>query len=294
MGSLGMRISQDGVDVKTGLDKEMVLTSKYSIFKGSIQGSGTASVELDGTPTVITIPHGLGYIPMAQAMFSDPDGFYWNTTNYILMPVADFDGTTEFLARVTADATNVYLTFIVAETNYGIMGYNEVGSNTVDLGDANDARANMYNTFTARTGDICTGISFYGRKVAADENIAVSLYTVSGGVPVTKVGTGGSIDVNSNTPQWWTVSGLNDALTDGVEYCVAYGGWNGGVGSEETRVYYDIGSAGDAVYNNATSLPSTWTHDGDDDHLFSIYATLDRAPIDINYSYTIFIDKSNP
>lgn len=115
MSSLGMRISQEGVDVKTGTNAQMVLTSLYSILKGSIQGTGSTSVERDGTPTVITVAHGLGYIPMVQAMFSDPDGVYWNTTNYLLAPVYSFDGATEFLVRVTADTTNIYITFIVAD-----------------------------------------------------------------------------------------------------------------------------------------------------------------------------------
>lgn len=291
MGSLGMRISQDGVDVKTGTNDQMVLTSKYSIFKGSIQGSGTTSVELDGTPSVITIPHGLGYIPMVQAMFSDPDGFYWNTTNYILMPVASFDGTTEFLARVTADTTNVYITFIVSGGS-SVVGYNSVGSLNIDLGSANEAFCNTGNSFIARTGDVCTGLSFYAKKEAANETVAVSLYTMSGGVPVTKVGTGGSVNVNSTTPQWWTVSGLNDALTDGVEYGVAFGGWGGGAGVENTQLYYDSG--GGVSSNSATSLPSTWNEVGSQNFQFSLYATIDRAPIDINYSYTIFIDKANP
>ena len=291
MGSLGMRISQDGVDVKTGLDKEMVLTSKYSIFKGSIQGSGTVSVELDGTPTVVTIPHGLGYIPMAQAMFSDQDGFYWNTTNSILMPVASTDGTTEFLARVTADATNVYLTFIVSSGS-SVIGYNTIGSLNIDLGSANEAFCNTGNSFIARTGDVCTALSFYAKKEAANETVSVSLYTMSGGVPVTKVGTGGSVNVNSTTPQWWTVSGLNDALTAGVEYGVAFGGWGGGVGVENTQLYYVSG--GGVSSNSATSLPATWNEVGSQDFQFSLYATIDRAPVDIDYSYTIFIDRANP
>jgi len=291
MGSLGMRISQDGVDVKTGTNDQMVLTSKYSIFKGSIQGSGTASVEFDGTPTVVTIPHGLGYVPMVQAMFSDPDGVYWNTTNYILMPVADFDGTTEFLARVTADSTNVYLTFIISSSDT-IIGYDQVGSLNIDLGSSNGAIANTGTTLVARTGDVCTGIFFYGKKEAANETVAVSLYTVSGGVPVTKVGTGGSINVNSTTAQWWSTGALSDALTDGVEYCVAFGGWGGGVGVENTQLYYD--AVGSLSFNSATSLPTTWNEAGTDSYMFSLYATFTRAPIDINYSYTIFIDKSNP
>lgn len=291
MGSLGMRMSQDGVDVKTGTNDQMVLTSKYSIFKGSIQGSGTASVERDGTPKVVTIAHGLGYTPMVQAMFSDPDGYYWNTTNYILMPVASFDGSTEFLARVTADSTNVYLTIAIADTN-SVIGYNTVGSLNIDFGSANGAVCNTGNSFIASDGDVCTGISFYAKKEAANETVAVSLYTMSGGVPVTKVGTGGSVNVNSTTAQWWTVSGLNDALTAGVEYGVAFGGWGGTAPNENTQLYYD--AVGTLSFNNGTTLPSTWSEAGTDSYMFSLYATLDKAPIDINYSYSIFIDKANP
>ena len=40
----GMRISQDGVDVKTGSDLEMVVTSKHPLLKGSLSGSVTQSV----------------------------------------------------------------------------------------------------------------------------------------------------------------------------------------------------------------------------------------------------------
>lgn len=295
MSNLGMRMSQDGVDVKTGLDKQMILTSKYSIFKGSIQGNGTTTVERDGTPRVITVPHGLGYVPMVQAMFSDPDGAYWNTTNYILTPVADFDGSTEFLARVTADATNIYLTFIVADTNYGILGYNSVGGSNIDFGSANNALCNIGgNTFIAAAGDVCTSISFYAKKEAADETVAVSLYTISGGVPVTKVGTGGSVNVNSTTPQWWTVSGLNDALTAGVEYGVAFGGWGGASPNENTQIYFDNTGSGSSSYNSVTSLSATWNESTQFIESFSLYATIDRAPIDINYSYTIFIDRANP
>lgn len=115
MSSLGIRISMDGVDVKTGADEDMVLTSKYSMLKGTISGTGTVSVPRDGTPEVVTIAHGLGYIPFVQASFSDTDGAYWNTTNYILMPVFSFDGATEFSATATADDTNIYLTFTVAD-----------------------------------------------------------------------------------------------------------------------------------------------------------------------------------
>lgn len=115
MSDLGMKISMDGVDVKTGLDKEMVMTSKYPLLKGSMDGNGTTSVERNGTPLVITIPHNLGYIPFVEASFSDTNMTYWSTDNYIECPTADFDGATQFGAFASADDTNAYITFIITD-----------------------------------------------------------------------------------------------------------------------------------------------------------------------------------
>lgn len=113
--SLGMRISQDGVDVKTGTDSQMVLTSKYSIFKGSIQGTGSTSVERDGTPTVVTIAHGLGYIPMVQSFFEDTAGILLTSGEYFAVPNVYFDGATQMNVTVSADNTNIYLSFTILD-----------------------------------------------------------------------------------------------------------------------------------------------------------------------------------
>lgn len=113
MSNLGIRISQTSVDVKTGLDKEMVLTSKYSIFKGSVQGIGSVSVPRNGTPTTVTIAHGLGYSPMAQAFFKS-ELFFGSV--YIPIPAVFLLTPTESEliqcnAVVSSDNTNVYITF---------------------------------------------------------------------------------------------------------------------------------------------------------------------------------------
>lgn len=115
MSSLGMRISQDGVDVKTGADKDMVLTSKYSIFKGSIQGTGSTEVERDGTPTTITVAHGLGYAPMVQAFFKDTDGMLLPSDEYFPVPNVYFDGSTQMNVVASSDDTNIYITFTILD-----------------------------------------------------------------------------------------------------------------------------------------------------------------------------------
>lgn len=173
------------------------------------------------------------------------------------------------------------------------IGYDTIGGSNIDLGSSNEAIAVMVNTVSAVTGDVCTGISFYAKKEASNETVAVSLYTVSGGVPVTKSGTESSINVNSTTAQWWSSGATSDALTNGVEYCVAYGGWGGGIGSENTQVYYDTLTDASS-YATTTTLPATWNEQAPVSNMVSLYATFTRAPIDINYTYSIFIDKANP
>jgi hypothetical protein len=77
MADYGFRISKGGVDVKTGDDEDMVITSKYACLKGSLAGSysGTAT---DGTTTTFTIlTHSLGYIPMFQVNVNyNSEGYY--------------------------------------------------------------------------------------------------------------------------------------------------------------------------------------------------------------------------
>lgn len=115
MADYGFRISADGVDVKSGADKDMVLTSKYSMLKGVTSGSGSTSVERDGTPKTITIAHGLPNIPMVQAFYNDPDGMLQDPDFYFPVPCVFFDGLTQMNIVVKADATNVYITFVILD-----------------------------------------------------------------------------------------------------------------------------------------------------------------------------------
>lgn len=113
MADYGLRISRDGVDVKTGDDKDMVLTSKYSNLKGNLSGSGSVSVLNNGVTVTVTIAHGLSYIPMAQGFFSE------NNSAFAILPYFNsLSGGglyTQYRHNVTSDSTNVYLKFNIAE-----------------------------------------------------------------------------------------------------------------------------------------------------------------------------------
>lgn len=294
MSSLGIRISQEGVDVKTGLDKQMVLTSKYSIFKGSIQGTGTVLVPRNGTPTTVTIPHGLGYAPMAQAFFSNEVLF--GSDVYIPAPAVFFDGSTQFNAVVSSDSTNVYITF-TTEDLITTFGNNSSGTTDYAWGDESPARVLLNNTYTAISGDKIDSISFYAKKYDATEDIDVSLYRIESGLPTTKFG-GGTVSVNDGTMQVWTVSMGGVALTAGHEYGVAIGGFGGNesAGEFNTIIPLDFGSGNEVSCRETTEqdLPETWDHDGYRSTIPPIWATITRADVSINYTYTIFIDRANP
>lgn len=301
MSSLGIRISQEGVDVKTGLDKQMVLTSKYSIFKGSIQGSGTVAVPRDGTPTTVTIPHGLGYAPMAQAFIKEAGAFVFSSTVWQQLPIYTLysfpEGDGEFSANISSDSTNVYIEFYMNDLMATTFGNNSSGTTDYALGDESPARVLLNNTYTAISGDKIDSISFYAKKYDATEDIDVSLYRIESGLPTTKFG-GGTVSVNDGTMQVWTVSMGGVALTAGHEYGVAIGGFGGNesAGESNTIIPLDFGSGNEVSCRETTEqgLPETWDHDGYRSTIPPIWATITRADVSINYTYTIFIDRANP
>ena len=71
MGDFGIKISQSGNDVKTALDKNLVLTSKLDTIKIAkrIDTSHTQS----GASETLAIAHGLGYAPGYLFFVKNPE-----------------------------------------------------------------------------------------------------------------------------------------------------------------------------------------------------------------------------
>lgn len=118
MSDYGFRISATGVDVKTGSDKDMVVTSKYSMLKGSFSGSGVVSVPQNGTRVNVNITHGLGHIPMVQGFWNDRDGDVFDPTFFYPLPTYLFT-TVEYAFSAKADSTNVTLSFSIDDFGSG-------------------------------------------------------------------------------------------------------------------------------------------------------------------------------
>lgn len=107
MADYGFRISHDSIDVKTGADEDMVVTSKYANLKGSLSGGGSALCRnADGGFKTVTVAHNLGYIPMARVIADEfNSGWFYNA------PYFDNGGMYETSVTFRMDATNLYIDF---------------------------------------------------------------------------------------------------------------------------------------------------------------------------------------
>lgn len=106
MANLGVKISKDNIDVKTGSNKNTVLTSKYSILKGTIAGNSTASFS-EGTEKIVTIAHNLGYIPSVTFLVNRFGVV--SPKQYQMTPYYDSGALYQIYYYAYADSTNIYL-----------------------------------------------------------------------------------------------------------------------------------------------------------------------------------------
>lgn len=152
-----------------------------------------------------------------------------------------------------------------------IIGYNTIGG-TTDTAQSNwqpEAYTGSGERYTGVTGDTVTQVAVYGGTGGAAVNVVVGIYTFSGGVPVTRVGTG-TVSIGSAT-QWWTTT-VSFALTNGVDYCVALDPYEDG-----TWTYYFASAVGNySLHNvgNPVSLPATWAEGSTGVGTSSVYATV--------------------
>ena len=83
MGDFGVKSSEEGADVKTAVDDQLTFLSTYSHAKVKIYNSPShydyltytfGSTVADGTYTLFTKAHGLGYTPAHLTMIGAPVG----------------------------------------------------------------------------------------------------------------------------------------------------------------------------------------------------------------------------
>jgi hypothetical protein len=155
---------------------------------------------------------------------------------------------------------------VKANDTFGDTG---IGASTVNWAQNNQARANVLaaTLHTAVTGDTITSFSHYGSKSGAG-TLTMAAYSVTSDLPNVRLGTPVSITLPDTTPDWANSGAVSQAMTNGVVYCLAVGGFS----SATMTSYYDTitnGRSGDT----STTLPATWTHAQYGAAQFSMYAT---------------------
>lgn len=96
--------------------QDCIFTTKYPIDKVVFKNEGTVSVPTAASPadyTTVTIPHGLGYAPLAIGSYSDDD--FATTYNFGSPPYAYNGGAMLWMPSINgiieSDATNIYIYF---------------------------------------------------------------------------------------------------------------------------------------------------------------------------------------
>jgi hypothetical protein len=155
-------------------------------------------------------------------------------------------------------------------------GYAAGSTPATDLGasDGTDVAANIYATSlkTAVTGDTITSFSIYGKMTSGTGAPSLAAYSMSSGLPNARLAT--AVTATFTTTAGWRTSGtVSQAMSNGVQYCVASRAVSG------AHFYVDdAGSGNQSSYRSATSLPATWVHDSYLTFKFGIYATY-TAPV---------------
>lgn len=121
----GIKVSQDGSDVKTAAGDELVMSSAFNMFK--IVSSGTTTLNANataGVPIVVTVPHGQTFVPIPLAFYDYTAGDYTQLPNSTGLSTSGGQVTLNNWSWVSTDSTNLYIHFYSGSTsNWGIFTY---------------------------------------------------------------------------------------------------------------------------------------------------------------------------
>lgn len=124
-----------------------------------------------------------------------------------------------------------------------------------------------YGTYTASTGDEVTKYSIYTDNSGGVSTLNMGTFTVTSNLPDVRLAAGAAVSIDDATPAWRHSSAVSQALSNGVEYCVAMGDDDG-----SWDHYFDALVDGISKHTDGT-LPATWSHNGYVAKKFSMYAT---------------------
>jgi len=123
-------------------------------------------------------------------------------------------------------------------------------------------------TYMAEAGDTVVSFSLYCHSGGESATFQAAVYTVSGGVPSSRVGDAVSHTFAASSYGWQTVS-ASIPLTQGVEYTICVSESDGSI-----TLAKDAITDGMSRLDECTTLPATWSEDSRKDYLFSFFASI--------------------
>lgn len=201
---------------------------------------------------------------------------------HIYRPIAIDSNNTEAWGElnVDTDSNKLTLTFpqsFLDNAVYPIIidptfGYTSVGGSATNFDDwgAYGLSSSTYH-YTASSGDTVTQIDAYVESNGGTDTADLAIYTVSSGDPNTLQGSTHQItfSYNGGGGQWTDTGTIEEDLSDGVVYTVAIGSTSDAFDA----IFYDTGGVDDQSNQNSATLGATWSEDGTDPRVMSVFAT---------------------
>lgn len=124
-GFYGLKVSQEGQDVYSAADDELIFNSNQNVFK--IVATDTSSVFYPASSgqAQTVIPHNLGYAPMAQVYYYEGGTNYFNTPFPVFSPA----GLAIFYLDYYVNETNL----VVRVTKYNVAGSTYASDSTINF-----------------------------------------------------------------------------------------------------------------------------------------------------------------
>lgn len=150
------------------------------------------------------------------------------------------------------------------------IGYTSIGGTSSNDTNANAPFCSLVSPYTATTGDTITKIHVYRQDTGGGgASVTVAMYSVVAGFPSSKLAADVAIS-GITTTGWYDTGTISQALSNGIAYDVANGGFPAG----GTSHFYDLGAGTQrSIHNAVVALPASWTDNGaGSSRMVSMYA----------------------
>lgn len=285
----GIQITDPDVDLEEAIPEEYIFNSEYRSLRISSRGSGSINSTSGGG--LVTIPHGLGYVP-AFLVHVDPG----QSNNYYIAPYVPTGIFGTPLIYAYADPTNLYIKADSAgsNTNYTISddncmyreggGFQSDGGATIgDISGTTWRGALRYQNISLSQGASVTSatLNFYGGEVGAGNLDNMYCYGIDEdntdvfNNPFSRTKTTASTLLGGTVPSVGNYYSIN--VKSQVEEIVDRGGWSSGNAMGFTIIPLGDESTGYMFDDN----------DGTNSYLNVVTTTATVA----NYKYTIFLNQ---